>query len=159
MRDTDTDMPKPLRVAGEVDSWCTRCRLILNHRIVSMKSGKAHQVECLTCRSQHLWRPNAPGDRPAASGAGATERARPASAGARAPRVTAAARHEQTWEHALNGRGVHEFKAYNVGGSFQQGDLVRHKKFGDGVVTRVIDGHKVEVLFRDEARTLAQGME
>ncbi len=158
MRDTDTDMPKPLRVAGEVDSWCTRCRLILNHRIVSMKSGKAHQVECLTCRSQHLWRPNTPGDRAPASGTGATERARPASASGRAPRVTAAARHEQTWEHALNGRGVHEFKAYNVGGSFQQGDLVRHKKFGDGVVTRVIDGHKVEVLFRDEARTLAQGM-
>ena len=35
---------------------------------------------------------------------------------------------------------------------------MRHKKFGDGVVTRVIDGHKVEVLFRDEARTLAQSM-
>ena len=28
----------------------------------------------------------------------------------------------------------------------------------DGVVTRVIDAHKVEVLFRDEARTLAQAM-
>jgi hypothetical protein len=149
-------MPKPLKVAGEVDSWCTRCRLILNHRIVSMKSGKAHQVECLTCRSQHLWRPNAPGDRPPASGTGTSER--PRAAGSRTPRVSAAARHEQTWEHALNGRGAHEFKAYNVAGSFQEGDLLRHKKFGDGVVTRVIDGHKVEVLFRDEARTLAQGM-
>ena len=42
--------------------------------------------------------------------------------------------------------------------SFSEGDLLRHKKFGDGVVTRVIDDHKVEVLFRDEARTLAQGM-
>jgi hypothetical protein len=152
-------MPKPLRVAGEVDSWCTRCRLILNHRIVSMKSGRAHQVECLTCRAQHLWRPNAPGERP--NGPAGSERTRAASsgvAGARTPRLSAAARHEQTWEHALNGRGVHEFKAYSVAGSFQEGDLVRHKKFGDGVVTKVIDGHKVEVLFRDEARTLAHGM-
>ena len=152
-------MPKPLKVAGEVDSWCTRCRLILNHRIVSMKSGKAHQVECLTCRATA---PLAPQQRLAkrapASGTGATERARRCSASGRGPRVTAAARHEQTWEQAINGRGVHEFKAYSVGGSFQEGDLVRHKKFGDGVVTRVIDGHKVEVLFRDEARTLAQGM-
>jgi hypothetical protein len=155
-------MPKPLRVAGEVDSWCTRCRLILNHRIVSMKSGKAHQVECLTCRAQHLWRPNTPGERSAASGAGGSERPRASPSGGasstRTPRISAAARHEQTWEHALNGRGVHEFKAYSVAGSFQEGDLVRHKKFGDGVVTRVIDGHKVEVLFRDEARTLAQSM-
>jgi hypothetical protein len=152
-------MPKPLRVAGEVDSWCTRCRLILNHRIVSMKSGKAHQVECLTCRAQHLWRPNAPGERPTAPAGG--ERARASSSGgaaARSPRVSAATRHAQAWEHALNGRGVHEFKAYSVAGSFREGDLVRHKKFGDGVVTKVIDGHKVEVLFRDEARTLAHGM-
>jgi hypothetical protein len=150
-------MPKLLKVAGEVDSWCTRCRLILNHRIVSMKSGKAHQVECLTCRATHLWRAHAPGEKPAPAAAGA---ARPrASAGtARTPRVSAAVRHEQSWEHAISGRGVHEFKAYSVGATFQEGDLLRHKKFGDGLVTRVIDGHKVEVLFRDEARTLAQSM-
>ena len=148
-------MPKSLRVAGEVDSWCTRCRLILNHRIVSMKSSKPHQVECLTCRSTHLWRPTTPGEK-----AGPAEGPRPTAAttSARPPRVSAAMRHEQTWEKAINGRGVHDFKAYSVAASFQEGDLLRHKKFGDGVVTRVIDGHKVEVLFRDEARTLAQAM-
>jgi hypothetical protein len=148
-------MPKVLKVAGEVDSWCTKCRLVLNHRIVSMKSSKAHQVECLTCRATHLWRAHAPGEKPVSLAAD-----RPARAGAstRAPRLTAAVKHEQTWEKAINGRGVHDFKAYTVAGSFQEGDLVRHKKFGDGVVTRVIEGNKVEVLFRDEARTLAQGM-
>jgi hypothetical protein len=148
-------MPKTLRVAGEVDSWCTRCRLILNHRIVSMKSSKPHQVECLTCRTTHLWRPTTPGEK-----TGPAEGARPTAAttSTRPPRVSAAMRHEQTWEKAINGRGVHDFKAYSVAASFQEGDLLRHKKFGDGVVTRVIDGHKVEVLFRDEARTLAQAM-
>ena len=63
-------MAKALKVAGEVDSFCTKCRLVLNHRIVSMKAGKAYQVECLTCRSTHLWRPHAPGEKPAASGGG-----------------------------------------------------------------------------------------
>jgi hypothetical protein len=150
------EMPKALKVAGEVDSWCTKCRLVLNHRIVSMKLGKAYQVECLTCRATHLWRANAPGEKPGASG---TERvARSTAPGPRSTRVTPAMRHEQSWEKAIAGRGVHEFKSYNVGGSFQEGDLLRHKKFGDGVVTRVIDAHKVEVLFRDEAKTLAQGM-
>jgi hypothetical protein len=153
-------MPKALRVAGEVDSWCTRCRLILNHRIVSMKDGKAHQVECLTCRTTHLWRANAPGEKPAAASTSA--RARPAASSggasaARAPRGQAL-RLEQQWEKAIAGRGVNEFKAYNVSATFQEGDLVRHKKFGDGVVTRIIDSHKVEILFRDEPRTLAQAM-
>jgi hypothetical protein len=155
-------MPKTLRVAGEVDSWCTRCRLALNHRIVSMKSGKPHQVECLTCRTQHLWRPNPPGDRPTASEAGDDQRtttsATRATHSGKAPRVTHAMRHEQQWEKAIAGRGVSEFKTYNVGASFHEGDLLRHRKFGEGVVTRIIDAHKVEVLFRDEAKTLAQGM-
>ncbi|MGH7298569.1 MAG: hypothetical protein ACRELB_26755 [Polyangiaceae bacterium] len=155
-------MPKPLKVAGEVDSWCTKCRLVLNHRIVSMKNGKAYQVECLTCRSTHLWRPTSPGDKPSpTAGAGSsarTPRAASGSNGPRSTRVTPAMRHEQSWEKAIAGRGVNEFKSYNVGASFREGDLLRHKKFGDGVVTRVIDAHKVEVLFRDEAKTLAQGM-
>jgi hypothetical protein len=152
-------MPKPLRVAGEVDSWCTRCRLILNHRIVSMKTGKAHQVECLTCRATHLWRANAPGDKPATSSSSATGRTRAtaASTAVRGLRGTAL-RLEQQWEKAIAGRGVNEFKSYTVGSTFNEGDLVRHKKFGDGVVTRVIDAHKVEILFRDEPRTLAQAM-
>src|SRR6516164_1846478 len=140
-------MVKPLRVAGEVDSWCTRCRLVLNHRIVSMKNGKAYQVECLTCRATHLWRPHAPGEKPAASADGRASRTPTAAGGA--PRSTRApsahVRQEQQWEKAIAGRGVHEFKAYNVGANFREGDLVRHKKFGDGVVTRVIDAHKVEV--------------
>lgn len=150
-------MAKPLKVAGEVDSWCTKCRLVLNHRIVSMKNGKAYQVECLTCRTTHLWRQAAPGEKPVASGS-AGRAPRTASGAPRSTRVTPAMRHEQSWEKAIAGRAVNEFKAYNVGGSFREGDLLRHKKFGDGVVLRVVDSHKVEVLFRDEAKTLAQGM-
>jgi hypothetical protein len=153
-------MPKPLRVAGEVDSWCTRCRLLLNHRIVSMKSGKAHQVECLTCRSTHLWRPGAPGEKapPAGERGGLRRPGASPSAPARPTRISAAARLEEQWSKATLGRAASEFKAYNVAGTFREGELVRHKKFGDGLVTRVIDASKVEVLFRDEPRTLAQGM-
>ncbi|HEY1697533.1 MAG TPA: hypothetical protein VGG39_35465 [Polyangiaceae bacterium] len=151
-------MPKPLKVAGEVDSWCTKCRLVLNHRIVSMKNGKAYQVECLTCRTTHLWRAAAPGDKPAAAGTGGRAPRASSSVAPKSTRITPAMRHEQSWEKAIAGRGVNEFKAYNTGGSFREGDLLRHKKFGDGVVTRVIDAHKVEVLFRDEAKTLAYGM-
>jgi hypothetical protein len=153
-------MPKALKVAGEVDSFCTKCRLVLNHRIVSMKAGKAYQVECLTCRTTHLWRQHAPGEKPAASGGGErpTRGSSSGPAASRTSRVTPAMRHEQSWEKAIAGRAVHEFKSYSVGSSFKEGDLLRHKKFGDGLVMRVIDAHKVEVLFKDEAKTLAQGM-
>lgn len=153
-------MAKPLHVAGEVDSFCTKCRLVLNHRIVSMKASKAYQVECLTCRTTHLWRAAAPGEKAAAGASAAGGAARPtrASAASKSTRVTAAMKQEQQWEKAIAGHAVNDFKAYNTGATFQEGQLLRHKKFGDGVVMRVIDAHKVEVLFKDEPKTLAQGL-
>ena len=153
-------MPKALKVAGEVDSWCTSCRMLLNHRVVSMLGTKPHQVLCLTCKKEHRYKAGAPGERAAAEAAGAR-----AGAPAKPARVTSATRAEQArvgrerdWQKAVNGSGVNDFKPYSVGGIFDEGDLIRHKKFGDGVVTRVIDAVKIEVLFKDEPKTLAHGL-
>jgi hypothetical protein len=54
------------------------------------------------------------------------------------------------------GKTIKDFTRYNVKGSFKQGELVHHAKFGEGVVTRIVDPLKVEVAFKDETRTLAQ---
>ncbi len=72
--------------------------------------------------------------------------------------LQAEADHRNTWEKAIAGKAMSDFVSYRISNTFEQGDLVRHSKFGDGVVTRVIDIRKVEVLFKDEARTLAQAM-
>jgi hypothetical protein len=154
-------MVKAVKVAGEIDSYCTKCEMVLNHRIVSMKEGKPHFVVCLTCKTndQRRYRPNAPGTAAAAragSAAGTTARVSRVSAPKRAEQARLG--REQTWEKAISGHGVQDFKTYNVSGVFNEGDLLRHKKFGDGVVTRVIDANKVEVLFKEEPKTLAHGM-
>ena len=156
-------MGKPLHAGGEVDSWCTKCKLVLNHRIIAMLGTKPARVECSTCNSHHNFRALAPGDKPAASANGASTATRRTASGAastRAPTkaVQAALDREKTWEKAVSGHTVAEFKAYRVSSMFEEGELLKHSKFGDGVVTRIIDGRKIEVLFKDEARTLAQGL-
>ncbi|MDB4997518.1 MAG: hypothetical protein JWM74_4950 [Myxococcaceae bacterium] len=146
---------------GEIDSWCTKCRMVLNHRVIAMVGPKPVKVECSTCGSHHNFRAKAPGEK-ADPVAGGVKRGANDPRPARVGRVTKAeqARQDQelSWEKAVSGHGVNEFKKYNVGGTFAEGDLIKHTKFGDGVVLRVIDAGKVEVLFRDEPRTLAQGM-
>ncbi len=151
---------KPLKAGGEVDSWCTKCRLVLNHRIIAMMGTKPVRVECSTCGSHHNFRATAPGDKPAAAASGGRSAG---SAEPRAPRVTTATKaeqarvvREQSWERAVTGRAVTDFRRYNIYETFKEGDLVKHSKFGDGIVTRIIDASKVEILFKDEARTLAQ---
>jgi hypothetical protein len=155
-------MSKPLRAGGEVDSWCTKCKLVLNHRIIAMVGGTPARVECSTCGSHHNFRARAPGEKAPST---ASPRASSSSGGTRAPRATSATKaqqaaldRERSWEKAVSGKAVSEFRNYRVDETFAEGDLIRHKKFGDGIVTRILDPRKVEILFKDEPRTLAQGM-
>ncbi len=151
-------MAKPLTAGGEVDSWCTKCKLILNHRIIAMVGKIPATVECSTCSSHHKYRARAPGEKAvkaaSATGGTATKSARPPR-GPKASEVAARER-EQMWEKYVNGRSPNDFAVYKPAGMFSEGDLLRHTKFGDGVVTRVVDVRKIEVLFRDEPRMLAQ---
>lgn len=155
-------MAKPLRAGGEIDSWCTKCKLVLNHRIIAMVGTTPKRVECSTCSSHHNFRALAPGQKaPSASSSARAERS--STAPPRSTRGPTKAQkvvldRERSWEQAVNGKAVGLFRAYKVSEIFQEGDLIRHSKFGDGVVTRLLEGHKVEILFRDDARTLAHGL-
>jgi hypothetical protein len=151
---------RALKVGGDCDSWCTKCRMMLTHRIVAMVGPKPARVECQTCHSQHNWREHAPGDAKPAQ--------RTTSTGVtlvRAPRVSSVARaeqerrdREQSWEKAVTGKMLTDFVRYNAKESYKVGDLIKHPKFGDGIVVQVLDAHKVEILFRDEPRKLAQAL-
>jgi hypothetical protein len=132
--------------------------MMLTHRIVAMVGPKPARVECETCHSQHNWREFPPGEVPAKTTSSA-------GSGPRAPRVSHVTRLEQerrdrevSWERAVTGKLLADFIKYNVKAQFKVGDLVKHPKFGDGVVTQIIDAHKVEILFKDEPRKLAQAL-
>jgi hypothetical protein len=155
-------MPKPLKAGGEVDSWCTKCRLFLNHRIIAMIGAKPARVECSTCASHHNYRAAAPGEKPETS---ASSNAKRVGVSAGAPRTRGPTKAEQerlslerSWEKAISGKAPRDFKPYRTTQTFSHGELVHHSKFGDGVVTKVVDAHKVEILFKAEHKTLAQGL-
>ena len=154
-------MTKAHKTGGEADSWCTKCKLVLNHRVIAMVGGTPVRVECSTCGSHHNFRPRAPGDKApsAARSTGSSSSAGPRSTRASVTKAQQAVlEREKMWEKAIAGKAVNEFRPYRVDQTFSEGDLIRHKKFGDGVVTRILDPKKVEILFKDEPRTLAQGL-
>ncbi len=61
------------------------------------------------------------------------------------------------WAQAVEGKGPKDFKPYAVNTTFAQGELVKHAKFGDGIVVSVESG-KIEVLFESGPRKLAHGV-
>jgi len=159
---------KKPKTGGEIDSYCTKCKLDLTHRIIAMVGDEVKKVECKTCGSHHLYRrpksekliAAAPKVKVVASKREAGEERererRPASA-----KAAAAAQRERDqtsqWEHAIAGQPMGAFKPYRITLVLGPGELVRHPKFGDGVVARVIDRGKVEILFQDGPKTMAHG--
>lgn len=166
---------KKPKAGGEIDAYCTKCRLDLVHRIIAMVGDAVKKVECKTCGSHHLFRrPQSERDerlrmleskaskvtaeakRPAPTQAATGRERRKAS-----EKLTAAQRAEReqatAWERAIAGQPPQAFKPYRITLTLAQGDLVKHSKFGDGVVSRVVDRGKVEILFADGARTMAHG--
>lgn len=45
-------MPE-LRLGDEIDDYCSRCRMITNHSIVSLVAGAPAKVRCRTCYHEH----------------------------------------------------------------------------------------------------------
>ncbi len=162
---TTTSTTKKPKTGGEIDSFCTKCKLDLTHRIIAMVGEVVKKVECKTCGSHHLYRrpkseqppPGVRATRPRAERAGTT------GGSSKGERLTAAQKlereHTQSWERAIAGQPSSAFSAYRTTLSFSAGELVRHAKFGDGVVSRVLDRQKIEILFKDGPRTMAQAQD
>lgn len=158
IRSTHVPELRKYAAGDEIDSWCTKCKLMLNHRIVAMKGGVPAKVDCQTCKTTHMFRARPPGEKAEKAPKVATGM----SGSSRAPRATTAEKalaaereRTRTWEKSIAGKSLSDFRSYRTTEHFGDGELLRHSKFGDGVVLRIIDSNKIEVLFQDDSRILA----
>lgn len=45
-----------LRLGDIIDDYCSKCKLITNHSVVSIVNGEAAKVQCRTCYYEHKYR-------------------------------------------------------------------------------------------------------
>ncbi|NTX06744.1 hypothetical protein HUA74_18060 [Myxococcus sp. CA051A] len=135
------------KVGGEVDAYCTRCKLTLAHTILAIVGTKIARVRCNTCNGDHAYR-GAPGttDRPAP-----TPRASRASGG-----LTRAEKIIISFEEQLAGRDVANAPRYSPKDTYSVDQVIQHPTFGVGLVTAV-RGDKVDLTFRTDTKTLVHG--
>jgi hypothetical protein len=144
-------MTGPYKIAGTVEAWCGRCKLMLHHTIETLDAGRPARVHCNTCHSQHAFKPYLPGESPR----DVQKKERDAERGPRAPQPgMAKASH---YEELLRGRNPAAAQGYSPKVRFAPGDLMQHPTFGLGVATAAKDNAKIEVLFSDGPRVLIHG--
>ncbi|NOZ86116.1 MAG: hypothetical protein GXP49_07600 [Deltaproteobacteria bacterium] len=130
-----------LRVGGEIDLDCPKCKLNLAHTILAMVDGEPVKVRCNTCGYEHKVRKS----RNIPKGSGLR---------ARKSRPSGPAEAEATWKRLLDEAGPIPRKRYNMYESYEKGDLIDHPAFGVGIVTNYFSGNKIEVGFRSGPKVL-----
>jgi hypothetical protein len=131
-------MPEQYAAGGTIVSYCTKCKLNLDHSIVAMVGEAVGKVNCKTCGSTHKFRdPSAPKPR--------TARAK--AADALTPSRTV------NWEAGIAGAKGRE-RAYSMAGKYRVGEVIVHDRFGKGIVLKLYM-NKCDVLFQDKERLMA----
>ena len=142
-------MAEKFEVAGELDSWCTKCREMLRHTTVAMLDDKPKRVRCNTCNGEHNYRPNVPGSR--------TKGAKGTRAKAK-PRLTKLQKEElarvEQYNLLLSERDLTAARKFSVREVYGVDDIVRHKKFGIGFVTDIVEGDKIRIHFEDGSKLM-----
>ena len=133
-------MPAKHKVGGDIDAWCTRCKMNLGHTILAMVGARPARVRCNTCQGEHNFR-------------GAPEPPRKGSWQPRAVRERPAV---TSWEALLAGKDLSRARKYTAREKFAQDEVLQHPVFGIGLVQEV-RGDKIQVAFKADVKTLVHG--
>ncbi len=127
------------QVGEQLESQCGRCHDATNHIVLTVEKDRPKRARCTVCEAEHLYRKPKGKEEP-----GKPRRA----AGGRKddPKVTYAKAME-----AASGDAV----KYTIKVHLAEGQKVKHKSFGEGVVLRVVRPQVAEVIFEEGPRLLA----
>ena len=132
------------KVGGEVDSFCSKCELVLAHTVIAMVGSTPVKVKCNTCQGEHRYRPSG-GAAPKGGSVAARKAARP----------VREKKAEIAFDELLAAR-KRPAVPYSPKRTFAVDDVIDHPTFGLGFVTEV-RSDKVEVTFRVDVKVLIHG--
>jgi hypothetical protein len=132
-------MQENISAGKSIVSYCGKCRLNLDHTIMSMDGEAIAKVRCKDCGSMHKYR-------------GVVDPLK-----VRKPRAKTVAGNTATaelvWEAGLAEAKGKE-RDYDMAGKYRVGDVVNHQTFGKGIVMK-LHARKCEMLFKDRERLMA----
>jgi hypothetical protein len=124
-----------------IESYCGRCKLNLDHTIMAMDGDAIAKVRCKTCGSSHKF-----------INPGTPQRMRKAGVKKGAGEAATA---EIIWETSLASARGREAE-YSMVVKYRIGDIVNHHTFGKGIVTKLYS-NRCEMLVKDKERLMVSG--
>jgi ribosomal protein L44E len=135
-------------IGQELETYCGKCKTETLHTVTAVKANKISRVMCKTCMGYHLYRA---AKETVSSSSGRSARR------SKTPRTST--RGKKDWGTLVGQIDDQNVAEYDLGGEFSATPAIRHKTFGVGVITKVLTKNKIEVLFQDGTKILAQNLE
>ncbi len=147
----------PIGPGEDVEAWCTRCKMNLNHRVIAVVGSEVRRVHCLTCGGDHNYYPpkheKAARKEKTTASKSRTETATPA-----ATKAVSAARAQSEWNTIMKKMPPDIVpRAYRVTEVFATGEFIEHGSFGLGKVLGMAARDKMEVIFQSGRKVLICG--
>jgi hypothetical protein len=130
-----------LTVGGEVDSYCTTCKINRLHLIIAMVGEKPAKVECLSCHGHHRYRANPPGTPKVAA-----KRTRKPTGPESKKHITLT---ESSQMSTRLRELAHSARKYSPNDHYSIDDVVTHPTFGQGLVVELPATQKAAVFFQE----------
>jgi hypothetical protein len=138
-------------VGKDVEAYCGKCKSDTWHVVTVIKNGKVNKVICKICNATHAFKsPN----KDALLKTAATTRRRTTTGTKRI-----SGRGKKDWGTLVGLIEDKQVADYAISGEFSSSPAIRHKSFGVGVITKVLTKNKIEVLFQEGTKLLAQNLE
>ena len=136
-------------LGAEIEAFCPRCKAETTHVVASLMGEKIRRIKCRSCSSEHNYhRSLLLRQRLARSEEVPVARARRRE---EASSLSAA----RMFDEQMIGRNPTQAKVYLIKEKYYVEDLLTHSLFGIGLVMKIKEDEKIEVLFRSGAKVLA----
>jgi hypothetical protein len=138
-------------IGQEIETFCPKCKTEMVHRITVIKDDKIRKVMCNGCLTEHVYKQLYEVENEEEGEKRKPGRPRKVETikGKRGPR-------KKNWSLMVGRIDEAQIVDYDIKKDFSETPAIRHKKFGVGVITKVLADNKIEVLFQDDTKILAQ---
>lgn len=144
---------RQIGAGDDVEAWCTKCQMDLNHRVIAVVDGRPKRVICLTCNSHHNYHP--PKSTPTKAAPKARVVSTPRALKSSLKSSEAPARPSGEWKTFMKDYDESStVKQYSVFSFYAVSDFIEHSVFGLGKVIDITGAQKIIAIFKDGRKTL-----
>lgn len=136
-----------IRAGSNIDSWCTKCKLVLAHTIEAVLGSVIKRVVCNTCKGKHQYKACAPNTI-------VNDKVKSTSNSKTSKKVDTDIKNG-SYNKLIKDKNEQHAIAYSIKSKLVKGDLIKHQIFGLGVVIEDKEACKIEVLFENGLKILA----